>query len=192
MKRAAAIVTNRCGRRCHPASIARELGVPAVVGCGDATRQVRDGNDVTVSCAEGDTGFIYAGALKFERREIQLGAMPEIPVKIMMNVGNPDRAFAFANLPNRGVGLARLEFIINRMIGIHPRALLEFDDLPDDLKSEIGPRWAAYGSPREFFVPRLVGGISAIGGAFALRTRERSPAGFQNERIREPDCRFAL
>lgn len=167
MKRAAAIVTNRGGRTCHAAIIARELGVPAVVGCGDATARVADGAEVTVSCAEGDTGFIYAGALKFERREIQLGAMPEIPVKIMMNVGNPDRAFAFANLPHRGVGLARLEFIINRMIGIHPRALLEFDTLPEDLKSEIAPRWAAYGSPREFFVQRLVEGIATIGAAFA-------------------------
>lgn len=167
MKRAAAIVTNRGGRTCHAAIIARELGVPAVVGCGDATARVADGADVTVSCAEGDTGFIYAGKLAFERREIQLGAMPEIPVKIMMNVGNPDRAFAFANLPHRGVGLARLEFIINRMIGIHPRALLEFDSLPEDLQSEIAPRWAAYGSPREFFVQRLVEGIATIGAAFA-------------------------
>jgi len=167
MKRAAAIVTNRGGRTCHAAIIARELGVPAVVGCGDATVKVEDGADVTVSCAEGDTGFIYAGALEFERREIQLGAMPEIPVKIMMNVGNPDRAFAFANLPNRGVGLARLEFIINRMIGIHPRALLEFDSLPQDLQDEIAPRWIAYGSPREFFVKRLVEGISTIAAAFA-------------------------
>lgn len=167
MKRAAAIVTNRGGRTCHAAIIARELGVPAVVGCGDATARVADGAEVTVSCAEGDTGFIYAGALEFERREIQLGAMPEIPVKIMMNVGNPDRAFAFANLPHRGVGLARLEFIINRMIGIHPRALLEFDTLPEDLQSEIAPRWAAYGSPREFFVQRLVEGIATIGAAFA-------------------------
>ncbi len=167
MKRAAAIVTNRGGRTCHAAIIARELGVPAVVGCGDATARVADGAEVTVSCAEGDTGFIYEGALTFERREIQLGAMPEIPVKIMMNVGNPDRAFAFANLPNRGVGLARLEFIINRMIGIHPRALLEFDSLPADVQSEIAPRWAAYGSPREFFVQRLVEGIATIGAAFA-------------------------
>lgn len=167
MKRAAAIVTNRGGRTCHAAIIARELGVPAVVGCGDATSRVADGAEVTVSCAEGDTGFIYEGALTFERREIQLGAMPEIPVKIMMNVGNPDRAFAFANLPNRGVGLARLEFIINRMIGIHPRALLEFDSLPADVQSEIAPRWAAYGSPREFFVQRLVEGIATIGAAFA-------------------------
>lgn len=167
MKRAAAIVTNRGGRTCHAAIIARELGVPAAVGCGDATVKVEDGADVTVSCAEGDTGFIYAGALKFERREIQLGTMPEIPVKIMMNVGNPDRAFAFANLPHRGVGLARLEFIINRMIGIHPRALLEFDTLPQDLQTEIAPRWVAYGSPREFFVKRLVEGISTIAAAFA-------------------------
>ncbi len=167
MKRAAAIVTNRGGRTCHAAIIARELGVPAVVGCGDATVKVEDGAEVTVSCAEGDTGFIYAGALKFERRETHLGAMPEIPVKIMMNVGNPDRAFAFANLPHRGVGLARLEFIINRMIGIHPRALLEFDALPQDLQTEIAPRWIAYGSPREFFVKRLVEGISTIAAAFA-------------------------
>jgi len=167
MKRASAIVTNRGGRTCHAAIIARELGVPAVVGCGDATARIDDGRDVTVSCAEGDTGFIYDGAIDFERHEIQLGAMPDIPVKIMMNVGNPDRAFAFANLPHRGVGLARLEFIINRMIGIHPRALLEFDELPEALRSEIGPRCSAYGSPREFFVQRLVEGISTIAAAFA-------------------------
>lgn len=167
MKRAAAIVTNRGGRTCHAAIIARELGVPAVVGCGDATGTVRHGDEVTVSCAEGDTGFIYAGKLNFQRREIKLDAMPEIPVKIMMNVGNPDRAFAFANLPHCGVGLARLEFIINRMIGIHPRAVLEFDALPGELRSEIEPLVAAYPSPREFFVTRLVEGISTIAAAFA-------------------------
>lgn len=167
MKKASAIVTNRGGRTCHAAIIARELGVPAVVGCGDATQQITDGREVTVSCAEGDTGYIYGGKLDFARTEIKLDAMPDIPVKIMMNVGNPDRAFAFANLPHRGVGLARLEFIINRMIGIHPRALIEFDSLSDTLKSEIAPHFAAYGSPREFFVTRLSEGIATIGAAFA-------------------------
>ena len=167
MKRAAAIVTNRGGRTCHAAIIARELGVPAVVGCGDATVRVVDGQAVTVSCAEGDTGFVYAGSLPFVRREIELDAMPEVPVKIMMNVGNPDRAFAFANLPHRGVGLARLEFIINRMIGIHPKALLEYATLPADLQATIAPLIAAYGSPRDFFVTRLVEGISTLGAAFA-------------------------
>ena len=129
MKRASAIVTNRGGRTCHAAIIARELGVPAVVGCIDATEQVADGQPVTVSCAEGDTGYIYADELHFEIRDIELDRMPEIPVRIMMNVGNPDRAFAFAALPHHGVGLARLEFIINRMIGVHPRALLEYENL---------------------------------------------------------------
>jgi pyruvate,water dikinase len=167
MKRAAAIVTNRGGRTCHAAIIARELGVPAVVGCGDATASVRAGEPVTVSCAEGDTGFVYAGRLPFERREIELDSMPELPVKIMMNVGNPDRAFAFANLPHHGVGLARLEFIINRMIGIHPKALLDFDTLPGELRASIAEQIAAYASPREFFVTRLIEGIATIGAAFA-------------------------
>ncbi len=167
MKRAAAIVTNRGGRTCHAAIIARELGVPAVVGCGDATAKVADGAEVTVSCAEGDTGYVYAGRLDYRKRDIELAAMPELPVKIMMNVGNPDRAFAFANLPHRGVGLARLEFIINRMIGIHPRALLEYDSLPVELKAQIAPQIAAYGSPREYFVARLAEGIATIGAAFA-------------------------
>ena len=167
MKRAAAIVTNRGGRTCHAAIIARELGVPAIVGCGDATERVTDGEVVTVSCAGGDTGFVYRGALLFTREEIALNAMPEIKVKIMMNVGNPDRAFAFASLPHRGVGLARLEFIINRMIGIHPRALLEYATLADDLKATIAPLIAAYPSPREFFVQRLIEGIATIAAAFA-------------------------
>ncbi len=167
MKRAAAIVTNRGGRTCHAAIIARELGVPAIVGCGDATERVTDGEVVTVSCAGGDTGFVYRGALPFTREEIALNAMPELKVKIMMNVGNPDRAFAFASLPHRGVGLARLEFIINRMIGIHPRALLEYATLPDDLKATITPLIAAYPSPREFFVQRLIEGIATIAAAFA-------------------------
>ncbi len=167
MKRASAIVTNRGGRTCHAAIIARELGVPAVVGCGDATERVADGQLVTVSCAEGDTGFVYDGLLDFSRREVELDAMPELPVKIMMNVGNPDRAFAFSKLPHRGVGLARLEFIINRMIGIHPKALLDFDTLPGELKETIGQQIAAYSSPREFFVARLTEGIATIGAAFA-------------------------
>ena len=170
MKRAAAIVTNRGGRTCHAAIIARELGVPAVVGCVDATEKVKDGQYVTVSCAEGDTGFIYQGALPFEHKTIELSHMPEVPVKIMMNVGNPDRAFAFAATPNKGVGLARLEFIINNMIGIHPKALLEFDQLPADLKARIAPRIAAYPSPREFFVTKLAEGIATLGAAFAPHT----------------------
>ncbi|MGD9410134.1 MAG: phosphoenolpyruvate synthase, partial [Thiohalocapsa sp.] len=167
MKRAAAIVTNRGGRTCHAAIIARELGVPAVVGCNDATDRIPDGAEVTVSCAEGDTGFIYQGALDFEHKTAELDKMPEVPVKVMMNVGNPERAFAFAATPNAGIGLARLEFIINNTIGIHPRALLEFDALPDDLKAEIGPRIAAYPSPREFYVMRLAEGISTLAAAFA-------------------------
>jgi pyruvate,water dikinase len=167
MKRAAAIVTNRGGRTCHAAIIARELGVPAVVGCNDATDRVADGAEVTVSCAEGDTGFIYQGALPFEHKTIELEKMPEVPVKVMMNVGNPERAFAFSATPNAGIGLARLEFIINNSIGIHPKALLELDQLPDDLKAQIAPRIAAYPSPRDFYVMRLIEGISTLAAAFA-------------------------
>ena len=159
-------MTNRGGRTCHAAIIARELGVPAVVGCGDATQRIENGQRVTVSCAEGDTGLIFDGELPFEKLEIKLDDMPEIPVKIMMNVGNPDRAFAFRNLPHRGVGLARLEFIINRMIGIHPRALLEFETLPAALAEEVSARVAAYPSPREFFVRRLAEGVATIAAAF--------------------------
>jgi pyruvate, water dikinase len=167
MKRAAAIVTNRGGRTCHAAIIARELGVPAIVGCGNATETIADGTPVTVSCADGDTGHVYAGALEFTRREIALDSMPDVAVKIMMNVGNPDRAFAFASLPHRGVGLARLEFIINRMIGIHPRALLEYERLPVELQAEIAPLISAYPGPRAFYVQRLVEGIATIAAAFA-------------------------
>ncbi len=167
MKRAAAIVTDRGGRTCHAAIIARELGVPAVVGCSNATDNIRDGDEVTVSCAEGDTGFIYAGLIPYEHKTIELSKMPEIPVKIMMNVANPDRAFAFAATPNKGIGLARLEFIINNTIGIHPKALLEYDALPADLKAEIAPRIAAYPSPREFYVARLTEGIATLAAAFA-------------------------
>ncbi|HBK36597.1 MAG TPA: phosphoenolpyruvate synthase, partial [Halomonas sp.] len=144
MKRASAIVTNRGGRTCHAAIIARELGIPAVVGCGDATTQLQEGIDVTVSCAEGDTGHVYEGLLAFDCNVSSVDSMPEIPFKIMMNVGNPDRAFGFASLPHAGVGLARLEFIINRMIGVHPKALLEYDTLPADLQQVIDLRTAGY------------------------------------------------
>lgn len=167
MKRAAAVITNRGGRTCHAAIIARELGIPAVVGCGDATTAIREGQPVTVSCAEGDTGFVYDGQLAFERREIELDALPPSPVKIMMNVGNPDRAFDFASLPHRGVGLARLEFIINRMIGVHPRALLEFDSLDEALRAEIRTQMAGYADPVSFYVTKLAEGVAQIAAAFA-------------------------
>ncbi|MGD8207581.1 MAG: phosphoenolpyruvate synthase [Thiohalocapsa sp.] len=167
MKRAAAIVTNRGGRTCHAAIIARELGLPAVVGCNDATERIADGADVTVSCAEGDIGYIYAGALPFEHKTVELERMPEIPVKVMMNVGNPERAFAFSATPNAGIGLARLEFIISNTIGVHPKALLEYDELPEDLRAEIAPRIAAYPSPRAFYVMRLTEGIATLTAAFA-------------------------
>ncbi len=166
MKRASAIVTNRGGRTCHAAIIARELGIPAVVGCGDATDRITEGAAVTVSCAEGDTGFVYEGALDFDESAVELDAMPPAPVRIMMNVGNPDRAFDFAQLPNGGVGLARLEFIINRMIGVHPRALLNFDTLPATLKETISTHIAGYDGPIDFFVRKLAEGISQIAAAF--------------------------
>ncbi len=167
MKRASAIVTNRGGRTCHAAIIARELGIPAVVGCGDATRRIREGQPVTVSCAEGDTGYVYEGLLEFEHRQVELDSLPAIPVKIMMNVGNPDRAFDFAGIPNRGVGLARLEFIINRMIGVHPRALLEYDRLDEALKEQIRLQMAGYEDPVGFYVEKLSEGIAQIAAAFA-------------------------
>ena len=167
MKRASAIITNRGGRTCHAAIIARELGIPAVVGTGDATRVLTDGQPVTVSCAEGDTGVVYEGILRFAEEETALDSMPEAPVKIMMNVGTPDQAFSFSRLPHRGVGLARLEFIINRQIGIHPRALLEHDSLPEDLRRRVDARIAAYPSPRDYFVQRVVEGVSMLAAAFA-------------------------
>ncbi len=166
MKRASAIVTNRGGRTCHAAIIARELGIPAVVGCGDATDRVPHGAAVTVSCAEGDTGLIYAGELKFSVSEDKLEEMPEAPLKVMMNVANPDRAFDFAQIPNHGIGLARLEFIINRMIGIHPRALLEYDRQSPELKAEIDRRIAGYDNPVNYYVERLVEGIATIAAPF--------------------------
>ena len=167
MKRASAIITNRGGRTCHAAIIARELGIPAVVGTGDATRVLTDGQPVTVSCAEGDTGVVYEGILPFAEEETALDGMPEAPVKIMMNVGTPDQAFSFSRLPHRGVGLARLEFIINRQIGIHPRALLEHDSLPADLRRQVDARIAAYPSPRDYFVQRVIEGVSMLAAAFA-------------------------
>jgi pyruvate,water dikinase len=167
MKRASAIVTNRGGRTCHAAIIARELGIPAVVGCGDATQVVHEGQPLTVSCAEGDTGYVYDGVLPFEQTQIELDSLPKIPVKIMMNVGNPDRAFDFASIPNRGVGLARLEFIINRMIGVHPRALLEFDRLDAELKDTIRRQMSGYADPVSFYIDKLCEGIGTIAAAFA-------------------------
>ncbi|HRB29636.1 MAG: phosphoenolpyruvate synthase [Nitrosomonas sp.] len=166
MKRASAIVTNRGGRTCHAAIVAREMGIPAVVGCGNATALIQDGSRVTVSCAEGDTGYVYDGLLRFEHTITDTGKLPELPVKIMMNVGNPSHAFAFSRTPNQGVGLARLEFIINNMIGIHPKALLEFDQLPDALKTEISNRIAGYANPVSFYVDKLVEGIATLAAAF--------------------------
>ena len=167
MKRAAAIVTNRGGRTCHAAIIARELGIPAVVGCGDATTKIRDGEPVTVSCAEGDTGVVYEGQLDFEQQRIELDALPKPPVRIMMNVGNPDRAFDFAAIPNHGVGLARLEFIINRMIGVHPRALLDFATLDPGVQDQVRRQMAGYDDPVGFFVEKLAEGVASIAAAFA-------------------------
>ncbi|MEO8491261.1 phosphoenolpyruvate synthase [Pseudomonas sp.] len=166
MKRASAIVTNRGGRTCHAAIIARELGIPAVVGCGNATQLLKDGQGVTVSCAEGDTGFIFEGELGFDIKQNSVDAMPDLPFKIMMNVGNPDRAFDFAQLPNAGVGLARLEFIINRMIGVHPKALLNYDGLPLEIKESVDKRIAGYNDPVGFYVEKLVEGISTLAAAF--------------------------
>ncbi|KAJ9433309.1 phosphoenolpyruvate synthase [Candidatus Pantoea symbiotica] len=167
MKKASAIVTNRGGRTCHAAIIARELGIPAVVGCGDATDHLKDGHKVTVSCAEGDTGYVYDELLDFEVTSSQVDTMPELPLKIMMNIGNPDRAFDFACLPNEGVGLARLEFIINRMIGVHPKALLEFDQQTPELQQQIRQMMKGFDDPIEFYIGRLTEGIATLGAAFA-------------------------
>ncbi len=166
MKRAAAIVTNRGGRTCHAAIIARELGIPAVVGCGNATSTLVEGESVTVSCAEGDTGYIYRGILDFEVTTQELGNLPKLPVKIAMNVGNPELAFEFQGIPNAGVGLARIEFIINNVIGIHPKAILELDRMPASLRDEIGRRSRGYASPKDFFVEKLAEGVSTIAAAF--------------------------
>lgn len=166
MKKASAIVTNRGGRTCHAAIIARELGIPAIVGCGDATSKLTDGATVTVSCSEGETGYVYQGDLDFEVKRSSVDELPLLPTKVMMNVGNPDRAFDFAQIPNEGVGLARLEFIINKMIGIHPKALLNFDAQSDELKAEIKQRIRGYKDPINFYVSKLTEGIATIASAF--------------------------
>ena len=167
MKRASAIVTNRGGRTCHAAIIARELGIPAVVGCGDATSKISTGQQVTVSCAEGDTGFIYDGKLEYKVVSSRVDQMPKLDLKIMMNVGNPERAFSFAKLPHAGIGLARLEFIINRMIGVHPKALLNFDAQTPELKATISEMMAGYADPVEFYIAKLTEGIATLACAFA-------------------------
>lgn len=166
MKKASAIVTNRGGRTCHAAIIARELGIPAIVGCGDATSKLTDGETVTVSCAEGETGYVYQGELEFEIKRSAVDELPLLSTKVMMNVGNPERAFDFAQIPNEGVGLARLEFIINKMIGIHPKALLNFDAQSDELKAEITERIRGYKDPIDFYVSKLTEGIATIASAF--------------------------
>jgi len=166
MKRASAIVTNRGGRTCHAAIIARELGIPAVVGCGDATEHVRDGQQVTVSCAEGDTGKIYSGLLETEVSTVHVGEMPSIPLKVMMNVGNPQLAFDFQSTPNHGVGLARLEFIINNNIGVHPKAILDYPNLDADLKNAVEKVSRGHASPRDFFIDKLAEGVATIAAAF--------------------------
>jgi pyruvate,water dikinase len=166
MKRASAIVTNRGGRTCHAAIIARELGIPAVVGCGDATERLKTGTLVTVSCAEGDTGLIYDGLLETEITEVQRGSMPEIATKIMMNVGNPQLAFDFCQLPNQGVGLARLEFIINNNIGVHPKAILDYPNIDTDLKKSVESVARGHASPRAFYVDKVAEGVATIAAAF--------------------------
>jgi pyruvate,water dikinase len=170
MKRASAIVTNRGGRTCHAAIIARELGIPAIVGCGDATNKISNGIDVTVSCAEGDTGFVYDEIIDFEIITTNLENMPEAPLKIMMNVGNPDRAFDFASLPHKGIGLARLEFIINRMIGIHPKVLLNYEEQSEEIHEIVDPMIAAYANPQDYYIKRLAEGMSTLAAAFAPET----------------------
>ena len=189
MKRASAIVTNRGGRTCHAAIIARELGIPAVVGCGDATRKIKEGQPVTVSCAEGDTGYIYDGQLEFSQSQIELDSLPDLPVKIMMNVGNPDRAFDFAAIPNTGVGLARLEFIINRMIGVHPKALLEFDKLEPDLRDTIRRADGRLRRPGRVLRRQALRRHRHDRGRVRARARHRAPVRLQVERVREPDRR---
>lgn len=170
MKKASAIVTNRGGRTCHAAIIARELGIPAVVGCGDATQNIVDGTNITVSCAEGENGYVYEGLLKFEKNCLNVDTMPELPVKVMLNVGNPERAFDFQFIPNSGVGLARLEFLISNTIGIHPKALLNYESLTDEsLKKHIAEKTAAYDSPVEFYIERLKEGVATIAAAFHLK-----------------------
>jgi len=166
MKKAAAIVTNRGGRTCHAAIIARELGIPAVIGTGDATKQIKNGDNVTVSCAEGDEGYVYPGLLKFEVDRIEIDNLPPLPVKICMNLANPEKAFAAQFIPNEGIGLARLEFIMGSMIGVHPNAVLHFDEMPKSLQQQILEKSAGYDSPKEFFIEKLAEGVATIAAAF--------------------------
>ena len=166
MRRASALVTNRGGRTCHAAIIARELGIPAIVGSGNATDLLQDGQIVTVSCAEGETGYVYTGAVPFTVTQEEEAKLAPAPVKVMMNVGNPDMAFSFAQIPNDGVGLARLEFVINNMIGIHPKAILNLDSVPADMQAEIKRRTRGYESPRQFYIDKLTEGVATIGAAF--------------------------
>ena len=166
MKKAAAIVTNHGGRTCHAAIVARELGIPAVIGCGNATKVINNNEPITVSCAEGETGYVYQGILKYHVERVEIEKMPEIPVKIAMNLANPEQAFNLQFLPNHGIGLARLEFIIGNMIGIHPNALLKFSELPIALQKKITKKTCAYSSPVEFYVSKLTEGIATIGAAF--------------------------
>lgn len=167
MKRASAIVTNRGGRTCHAAIIARELGVPAVVGCHDATDLLEDNREVTVSCAEGDTGFVYENIIPFDVSETELSSLPELPFKLTMNIGNPERAFGFSQLPNAGIGLARLEFIISKTIGIHPKALLDFESMPEEVRNQIEERIAGYETAEKFYVDKIIEGVSTLGAAFS-------------------------
>ena len=183
MKKASAIVTNRGGRTCHAAIIARELGIPALVGTGSCTEDIRPLSEVTVSCAEGDTGYVYEGLLEFDYQQHELAKMPEIPVKVAMNVGNPERAFSFSRLPNAGIGLARLEFIISNMIGIHPRALLEFDSMDTELKAEIEERIGGYAGPVDYYVDKLSEGIATLGAAFAPQPVIVRMSDFKIERV---------
>ena len=192
MKRASAIVTNRGGRTCHAAIIARELGIPAVVGCGDATDVLKDGALVTVACSEGDTGYIYDGLLETEVSDVQRGELPYCPVKIMMNVGNPQLAFDFAQMPNSGVGLARLEFIINNNIGVHPKAILDYPNIDADLKKAVESVARGHASPRAFYVDKLVEGIATIAAAFWPKPVIVRLSRLQEQRVPQADRRLAL
>ena len=192
MKRASAIVTNRGGRTCHAAIIARELGIPAVVGCGDATSTLKEGALVTVACSEGDTGYVYDGLLETEVTDVERGELPYSPVKIMMNVGNPQMAFEFAQMPNSGVGLARLEFIINNNIGVHPKAILDYPNIDSDLKKAVESVARGHASPRAFYVDKLAEGIAHDRGRVLAEAGDRSALRLQEQRVQEADRRLAL
>ena len=192
MKRASAIVTNRGGRTCHAAIIARELGIPAVVGCGDATERLMEGDKVTVSCAEGDTGNIYEGLLEVKTEQVVRGALPEIPVKIMMNVGNPQLAFDFQSIPNQGVGLARLEFIINNNIGIHPKVVLEYPNVPGELRDAVERLSAGYPSAKAFFERKIAEGVATIAASLLSEEGHCSSFRLQVQRIPQADRRRQL